>query len=247
MIDKFMYDYENKSNLEKYDIRFSKSYVKDFILYTLFTLIKPEGKTILDCPGSTGYVTKLLIDKGAKYVICSDIVKEQIEYAEHRLNINNVDRSKYKLIVHDAKEPSLLDIEVDIAVVMHLYCFANDFEEMIDISNFLYTNLVDGGKLYTLHCTPINEGKEDLYESLYNSKIIERKRKNFGEFIVTNDNGFILPRNMYDNDIVIDALDMVGFKDIKLHRCKISPFADEQEEIELNHEICDYYFIEATK
>ena len=46
MIDKFMYDYENKSNLEKYDIRFGKSYVKDFILYTLFTLIKPEGKTI---------------------------------------------------------------------------------------------------------------------------------------------------------------------------------------------------------
>ena len=46
MIDKFMYDYENKSNLEKYDIRFSKSYVKDFILYTLFTLIKPEGKTM---------------------------------------------------------------------------------------------------------------------------------------------------------------------------------------------------------
>lgn len=248
MIENYMYDYKNQAILNRYDERFEKSYIKEFLLYTLFNLFVPEGKIILDCPGSTGYLTNILIQKGAKYVICSDIVKEQLEYAKIKMNKSGIDESKYCLICHDAKNPKLLKQEVDIAIVIHLFCFANDFEEILGISNFLYMNMKSGGKLFTFHCTPIKPGKEKLYEETYNAKIIELdKRNEIGKFIVTEENGFTLPRNMYDNKVIIEALKLVGFHDIKYHRFEINPSYKNQKEISINHDICDYYFIEATK
>ena len=60
MIENYMYDYKNQSILNRYDERFEKPYIKEFLLYTLFSLFVPEGKVILDCPGSTGYLTNIL-------------------------------------------------------------------------------------------------------------------------------------------------------------------------------------------
>ncbi len=249
MISKYMDDYKNQDILNKYDIRFEKPYIKDFLLYTLFELIEPYGKTILDCPCSTGYITDILIKKGAKFVIGCDIVKEQIEYAKKRLSNNGISENKYKLLDYDAKIPQIIYKEVDIAIVIHLFCFANDFKEMIDIGKFIYMNLKSGGKLYTYHCTPIREGKDKLYEELYNSTIIEKRenQNKLGEFIVTKDNGFTLPRNMYKNEVVIKALKLVGFREIKMHKFVISPDCINKEEVELNHDVCDYYYIEAVK
>jgi len=239
-------DYKNKISLKKYDLRFEQTFVKHYLLYTLFTLFDFKNKTILDCPCSTGYITNLLIQKGASFVVCSDIVNEQLEYALERFKINNIDEKSYKLIQHDAKEIKLLYKEVQMALVLHLFCFGKTKDELINIAKFIYINLEHNGKLISFHCTPLHLQSEKIYENYYNSKIIEysTKNKKEGAKLITKDNDFLLPRYVYSNEYIKDILNEAGFKNIKIHKLKCNPLYTGNEN---HHIICDYSLIEANK
>ena len=72
----------DNDKLELYDDTMESPFIKDFRLYTLLKLYDFKGKTVLDCPCSTGEYTKIFLEKGAKYVLSSDIVPEQIDFAK---------------------------------------------------------------------------------------------------------------------------------------------------------------------
>lgn len=92
--------------------------MKDYRLYTLFKNLDLKDKVILDCPSSTGYLSKKFIDKGAEHVICIDIVEEQLHYAEIYFKNNNIDENKYTLLCHDAKLVTKLNINFNIDMII---------------------------------------------------------------------------------------------------------------------------------
>lgn len=247
-------DYTNDENLEVYDDSMQLPFIKDFRLYTLLKLYDFKNKTVLDCPCSTGEYTKIFLEKGAKYVLGTDIVPEQIEFAKKKLENTypKYTRKPYSFLVHDSKIPKQLinGFEVDIAIILHLFCFAKNYKELLNMVSFVYKNLKKGGKIVSFHCCPINKGQEKEFEKL-NGIIV-----NYQEFKNQDEPGFLhskltdsfdLIRYIYPNSIVEKALIEIGFKDVKYQAYQINPDTQSPELLSRHQKSCDYYFLEATK
>lgn len=247
-------DYTDNDKLELYDDTMELPFIKDFRLYTLLKLYDFKGKIVLDCPCSTGEYTKIFLEKGAKYVLGSDIVPEQIDFAKKKLEkiYPKYNKRPYTLLVHDSKIPKQLisEFEVDIAIILHLFCFAKNYQELLNMVRFVYKNLKKGGKIVSFHCCPINSGQEKEFEKLNGKTITYKEFKNQDEpgFLHTliNDT-FDLIRYIYPNSIVEKALLDVGFKEVKYQAYQVNPDTEFPDLLCRHQKTCDYYFLEATK
>ena len=246
-----MDDYKNIDKLDKYNETYEKPFMKDYRLYTLFKNIDFRNKVVLDCPSSTGYLSKKFIDKGAEHVICIDIIDEQLKYADIYLKKNKVDRNKYSLICHDAKKVKKLNIKlnIDIVICLHLFCFSDNTEDLHSMCRFFYTNLKKGGKMYSYHCCPFKENFNKLeYEQNNNIKIKEYKKINDSWYYVhTIENNFNLIRNALPNSDVIEALKYIGFINIKLIKMECCINSEDKILLDKQKNYADQYFIECEK
>lgn len=247
-------DYNDKEKIKFYEDTMETPFIKDFRLYTLLNLIDFKDKIVLDCPCSTGAYTEIFLEKGAKYVIGSDIVQEQINIANQRMETVYPKYSKkpYSFITHDSKIPKQLinNFVVDIAIILHLFCFADNYEVLLDMVKFVYMNLKDGGKIVSFHCVPIYEGKEKEFEKLNGTitKYDKYKDENNPGYLVNRlCNAFNIERFIYPNEIVEKALKEIGFKNIKYIPYQIDPNSDSRNLLERHISTCDYYYLEATK
>ena len=101
---------------------------------------------------------------GAKYIIGSDIVEEQIVYMKKRFQELGIDKEKYELHTHDSKIVKQLSEQLaDFALVLHLLCFADTKEELLSMSQCIYDNLKEGGTVLFYSCHPIDETKKNIY------------------------------------------------------------------------------------
>lgn len=246
-----MEDYKNNDKLDKYNETYEKPFMKDYRLYTLFKNLDLKNKVILDCPSSTGYLSKKFIDKGAKHVICIDIIKEQLDYADIYFKNNNIDKQKYTLICHDAKLVKKLNIKfgIDVIICLHLFCFSNNIHDLHNMCKFFHINLKKGGKLYSYHCCPFKENFDKYeYEKNNNIKIKEYKKINKSWYYVhTIENNFNLIRNALPNKDVIDALILIGFSNIKLIKMESCINSKDKIILDKQENYSDQYFIECEK
>lgn len=246
-----MDDYKNNEKLDKYNETYDKPFMKDYRLYSLFKNIDFKNKIVLDCPSSTGYLSKKFIDKGAKHIICVDIIDEQLKYADNYFKKNNIYEEKYTLICHDAKIVKKLEIklDIDIIVCLHLFCFSNNINELENMCKFFYENLKKGGKIYTYHCCPFKKNfNKNEYEKNNNIQIKEyRKINNSWFYVHTIENKFNLIRNALPNKDVIVALKKAGFVNINLIEMECCKDSEDKIILDKQKNYSDQYFIECEK
>jgi SAM-dependent methyltransferase len=128
-------------------------FIKNFKYYTLFELYKNcQGKIILDIPSSYGYIALKFLELGAEHVICSDIVSEQLEYGKSIFNGKGYDSSKCSFIQHDGKIPKVIGPFADLVISFHLFCFADNEEEIENMAEMLFLNLKPKGEAVISFC-----------------------------------------------------------------------------------------------
>jgi len=245
-------DYQKEETLQKYLELTELPFVKYFREYTLYQLYPDfKNKIVLDIPCSIGTYSLKMLQKGATHVICSDLISEQFIMAEKLFKDNNFDNSKYTFKKHDAKIPKILtNLLADIALVLHLFCFADNYEELVSIAKCIHMNLSSDGEMISYHCGPIFEDKLDVYEKANNAKIITYDKPNNGKdwprYFCSCDNGFKLPRNLWPNDIVEKAILEAGFKEIRYEKYRKDP-EYQGDNLALHEEYAEFKLIIAKK
>ena len=246
-----MEDYKHNDKLDNYNETYEKPFMRDYRLYTLFKNIDLKDKVILDCPSSTGYLSKKFIDKGARHVICIDIVEEQLHYADIFFKNNQIDQNKYTLLCHDAKVATKINskYEIDMIICLHLFCFSNNIDDLHNMCKFFFINLKKGGKMYSYHCCPFKENfNKHEYEQNNNVTLQEYRKINESWYYVhTIENDFNLIRNALPNKDVMDALLHVGFSNIRLIKMESCPNAKDKVMLDKQQDYLDQYFIECEK
>ena len=133
-VNKFT-SYEDKELLKQYeDDTFTNPFYFAFKDYTFNKILPAEdlkNKIILDCPSGICTYGLETLNKGAKKVICSDLIQEQLDYGKTVFKRNNYGEERYELIQHNASDPKKITEDLaDIAISIHLYCYADNYEEL---------------------------------------------------------------------------------------------------------------------
>ncbi len=156
-------DYYSKEKLEVYKALLTDSKCASLATryYSIYqSLPSLQDKTVLDIPCGLGLKSrKFITEYGASQVFGVDIVEKQLELA--RESDLETTHNKINYICHDAKIPAEL-CQADVCVAVHLFCFAENFQELIAMAKCLYTNLKPGGELRSICCSMIKESTETV-------------------------------------------------------------------------------------
>ena len=228
-------------------------FVKHFREYTLFKLFDDfKGKVVLDLPGSIGHYSLKFLEKGASHVICSGLIPEELQVAEEVFIKAGIEANRYTIVEHDAKIPlQLTEKLADIAVVLHLFCFADNYEELVYMAKCIFLNMKENGEMISFHCPPMARDKLEFYEKANNAKIIRYNHPieelNLPGFLHTEECCFTLTRNIWPIHIVEKALKDGGFKDVRKEEYLKDPSYVGEIPLDYHTEYADFYFLVARK
>jgi ubiquinone/menaquinone biosynthesis C-methylase UbiE len=151
-------DYKNFEKLEVYD-QLANEYDEPSArtrYHTLYSnLPSLKGKTVLDIPCGIGSKSRnIIINHEAEKVLSIDIVEEQILYSKNKDITSGITDGQIEYFVHDCKIPKKMSSHnADIGLCVHLFCFANTYQELLDMAECLYVNLKKGAECHILICS----------------------------------------------------------------------------------------------
>ena len=154
-------DYFDKSKSQTYYKSFQETFFGCLYYYNVKLAITIRNKVILDLPCGEGqYICKYFKD-GAKKVIGADLVELQVNTARDKNKEVGIPAELVELYVHDAKQPKqLTETLADVGCCLHLFCFANNYDELVTMSYTLSKNLKQGGECVVISCSAGNDENE---------------------------------------------------------------------------------------
>ena len=248
--------YSSEESLKQYDANrdLSDNPSSRTRYYTLYSLI-PElkNKVILDMPCGTGdKARKTILEKGARKVIASEISQESIEYSKKKDKELGIEEGQIEYFVHDAKIPQVLSEDLaDIALCVHLFCFADNYIDLVKMVKSLYLNLKPNAICIIVMCS-LNQNDEIVKKlEIFDFKIVDiepwqgdnlKPRKFY-----TSYNDFDYNSFAWENYAVIKALNEVGFRKVVLHPYEKDPEYKGILDLELYLSILNGHVIIANK
>ena len=199
--------------------------------FTLYSLLPDlRDKIVLDLPCGLGKQARNFILRScAKKVIAVDIVAKQLELAKEKDSVLGIVPGQIEYVCHDAKEPKeLAESMCDVCVSIHLFCFAEDYSQLVKMCHCIYLNLKPGGVCYALICSLSRDdqlvqkfesfdGVTILHVESWHGDIYRPRRFHYLW------QGLDINVCVWEYDAVCSALKAVGFSSIKLHPYKKSP------------------------
>ena len=225
-----MNDYNNKEKLELYDKTFEKDYLKHFLVYSLFNTVNKyiSNKAVLQIPCGTGNLSLDMLNNGAKCIVGIDLSLEVVEHAKRRFESEDISSDKYLFLQHDATIVKQLINELsDVALGRHLFCFAKNFDDLVQMARMVYVNLKASAYFISYSC-PIFKtySSENVkqYESLCDLHFIKYENvdqsQEWPKTMSHEENGFLLDRHIWPNAFVVRALEKAGFLNVKIEVLK---------------------------
>ncbi len=127
---------------------------KNLSVYNMELLLSDvKGKTVLDLPCGIGSYVHRLFNRGATKVIASDIVSRQLEVAMEKDKKLGIPDGFVEYYQHDAKIPKQLCSDLaDMCLSAHLFCFAENEDELRGMTRTILANLQPGGYCLIVTC-----------------------------------------------------------------------------------------------
>ncbi len=222
--------------------------------YNLYqSLPSLKDKMIFDLPCGIGIKSrKFITEYGATKVIGADIVEKQLEVAREADSKAGITSDKIQYICHDAKI-SLELCQADVCVAAHLFCFAENFDELVCIAKCVFVNLKAGGELCSISCSMGKESTEVIKEkyTTFNQHITHLDEQS-GDIHVPRKmssiiDGFKFEVCMWEYAAIVKALDSVGFKSVELLPYQSDPDYCGPYDLKEYIKLIDGYVVKATK
>ncbi len=218
-------DYYSKDKLEVYKALMTNPKCASLSTryYSIYqSLPSLQDKIVFDIPCGLGFkCRKFIAEYGASKVIGADIVEKQLELAKEADSEVGISSDKIQYVCHDGKIPQEL-CQADVCIAVHLFCFAENFEELMSIAKCAFVNLKPGVEFRSISCSMCKE----------NTAVIKEKAKDFDltiEVLEEWSGDIHVPRKMvskmddfkfevfvWDSAAIVKALDQVGFKSVQL-------------------------------
>ena len=190
-------------------------------------LVMPDvrGKVVLDVPCGNGYYGRNYFSQNAAKVIASDIVLLQIEEAKKKDKESGIPEGFAEYYVHDARVPKQLSATLaDLCTSIHLFCFAENEDQIRGMARMLNVNLKPGGFCVIVFC-PYSNNDEEYCKAMesYGERLVHldppSTEKLKPRSMHTTCRGFHFVRNLWRYDVVRNILSQEGFS-----RTEIIPY-----------------------
>ena len=199
--------------------------VRDLHTYNLKLVMPIRDQVILDVPCGTGYYVREFFKEGAAKVIASDIVAVEIEVSKKKAMESGVPDDFVEYFVHDARIPKQLSTTlVDVCSCIHLFCFAENLDQLHGMARMINVNLKPGGLCAVILCS-IGNDDEKYRKALESHKEMlvyldpQPTERLQPRKVHTVAEGFNLIRYVWRHDVVSEVLKEEGFS-----RTEIVPY-----------------------
>ena len=196
-----------------------------------------RGKVILDVPCGNGYFGRKYFRQNAAKVIACDIIPFQIEEAKKKDKESGIPEGFAEYYVHDARVPKQLSATLaDLCTSIHLFCFAENEDQIRGMARMLNVNLKPGGFCVIVICPPSNnddkycKALESSEERLVHLDPPSEKLK--PRSIHTTYRGFHFVRNLWQYDVLRNILGQEGFSQTEIISYKCDSSLGNPEEIQ---------------
>ncbi len=250
-------DYKNH---EKYELLYNQRSTKsggassNTKYYTLYSQLPSlKDKIILDIPCGIGCKARNAVLKdSASKVIAIDIFEEQISYSKTKDKQLGIEPGQIEYFAHDCKIPrKFTDQPADICICIHLFCFAQTYQELLGFAKCIHLNLKKGAELHILICSmgknPEMAKKLKLFEIdlvelapwLDNSSEPRKLHMKYRDFNYSS--------LLWEYQTLSNALKETGFTDIELIPYTADPDYTGNFDLELYNKINDGFIVKAIK
>lgn len=255
-VEKDLSDYTDNKKLNNYsDLVYGKDeppiLTRYYTAYSLLPSLK--DKVVLDVPCGIGVQARQAITEAkAKKVIAIEIIKEQIDYSKSEDKKQGIAADQIEYHVHDCKIPQRLASELaDICMCIHLLCFANNYQELVDMARCIYLNLKPGAECIILICS-LNKDHEKAqkFSTFNNDNLSFGPWENNPEqprHLSYSNNDFKFDSWIWDYDTVSKALQQAGFTAVSLHPYRKDPAYQGKADLDLYLEAVEGKIVKAVK
>ncbi len=225
-------DYHSDDKLEKYAATFVNQKCPSIgtRYYTLYSLLPSlRAKTVLDLPCGLGIKARRFISEyGASKVVGVDIVQKQLELSRQLDVKAGVQNGQIEYVCHNAKISKEI-CQADVCVAVHLFCFAENFDELVSTVSCVFMNLKQGGECYSTSCSLSKEDERTLklkleafdcftsrIDPFHNDILVPRR-------LIYSSQGFNHNVCSWDAEAIKKAFLMAGFSRVEMVPYKADP------------------------
>ena len=242
--------YANEANVQIYDEQAKKEtcnvYCRDYTFNSVLGDI--EGLKMLILPCGTGRNVRDALKRNVKMVLAVDIAEKNIEFSKSEDAESGIDSTKVTYKLHDAKYPVKFESGTcDVALIMHLLCFAKTRDELENMCLCTAMNVKRGGSAIFYSCAAWDPINKDEFERLSGVENVQ-----YDDHVMPNTCSYDwkgLPMTMWLWRIedMIGAIMKAGFQDVKVHKLKCSPEYKGSLSLHKFSEVTNYLFITAVR
>ena len=252
MSEAMLKDYMNEDTLKHYlcsldDPDEPAILTRYFTFYSLLPDLR--DKIVLDLPCGMGHKARKFISQSrAKKVIAVDIVEKQLEMSKEADVAAGIKPGQIEYVLHDARKPKVV---ADLCINVHLFCFAQEYTELLGMSRSIYLNLKPGGACYSIMCSLSRDNKLVKQFEDFDAKILQvdpwqgdiHKARRF-HYVCR---GFNYNIYVWEYEVVCQALKEVGFSNVELHPYQEDPSYSGKLNLPLFNSIVQGNVVIATK
>jgi len=230
--------------------------------YTLWNNLLPEEevatKTFLVLPCGTGRNVLPLKDRNAAHIIAADVSAAMVDccaakVTETACQSSQAISSSVEYMVVDACSPSWKITQVDVALVIHFFCYAASFSELQAMCNTLSRNMKKGALMISYSCAALPRtpcavdhfcGICGVADMQYLHGSVDPPTPNISEYLWA---GMRLKTQNWPVDVIQKALAEAGFGDFVWNPCVVDRAYTGELDLQRFTEITNYCFLTATK
>jgi hypothetical protein len=230
--------------------------------FTLWNKLLPPDvvatKTFLVLPCGAGRNVLPLKDRSAAHIVAADVSAAMVDCCSAKVTETASQSSQavssgIEYMVVDACSPSWTITQVDVALVIHLFCYAASFSELQAMCKTLSRNMKRGAQMISYSCAalPRTPSTVDNFcricgvaDMQYLHGSVDPPTPDISEYLWA---GMRLKTQNWPLDVIQKALAEAGFGDFEWNPCVVDSAYTGELDLQRFTEVTNYCFLTATK